>query len=114
MMLLRFSPPNWERFETHNKKTTIRTRRIKPGVHTAGKGSPQWRTWVPWPQKVYVYTEEKACKVCELTEQDAKDDGFDSLCELLLELGKLNRGITAETTVYKHPVIRLKDHALPF
>lgn len=106
--MIRFSPDNWKRFETHNKKTTIRFFRVKPGVHVAGTGSPQYGNWKPYLEKMYVHPETKSCPVKELTLLDAFDDGFDSLAELMFELGKRNPKRSVEETVYKHPVEKIK------
>jgi len=107
---MRFSPSNWSRFETHNKKTTIRTREQKPGIKVAGHGSIQWGSWVAYPEKVRIHPYSKKCRVIELTKEDAVNDGFDSLCELILELGCLNKDITVDTLVYIHPVEKLLKH----
>ena len=105
--MIRFSLKNWERFETHGKKTTIRLRKVKHGVHVAGRGSPQWGTWVAYPEKVYAHSLKKECMVKELNDDDARLDGFDSLCELLLELGGLNRQITPDSMAYVYPIRKI-------
>ena len=106
--VIRFSKDNWEKFETHNKKTTIRFGKVKVGFHTAGHGSMQWGSWSSYPEKVYVHPFMKSCKAKNLTEKDAKKDGFDTLNELMFELGKLNPRRSAEETVYVYPIEKVK------
>ena len=101
---MQFTKSNWERFETYSKKTTIRNHELKAGVHKVASGMFKRRESLG---KVYVHPYEKKCKVCELTEQDAKDDGFDSLCELLIELAHRNPNLTAYDYVYKQGVDKL-------
>jgi hypothetical protein len=103
--MIKFSKSNWERFETHNKRTTIRHHELKTGFHTASTG---WYKNYSRLGTVYVHPFEKKCMVKELTMQDAMDDGFDSLCELLIELAHLNKALTPETIVFKHPVEKQK------
>lgn len=105
--MLRLTRENWDRFETHNKKTTIRLHQLKPGIHACGSGSPQWGNWKKWGD-VHVHPWIKKCRVDQLTLEDAKRDGFDSLCELLLELGRLNKSIKADDIVYIHPLEKVK------
>ena len=99
--MIKFSKDNWRRFETHNKRTTIRHHELKTGFHAVSSG---WYKNYKRLGTVYVHPYEKKCKVRELTEQDARDDGFDSLCELLIELAHLNRRLIADTIVWKHPL----------
>jgi len=101
--MIRFSKSNWDRFKTNNKKTTIRLREVKTGIHACGSGSPQWGNWKRWGT-VYVHPFVAKKKVIDLNSEDAERDGFDSLTELLIELGKLNKTITVNDYVYIHPV----------
>ncbi len=99
--MLRFSDANWARFFTHDKQTTIRTKELKLGTHGVYGGS---RFKPKRLGSVDVGPCVKKCQVQELLEDDAIHDGFSNLAELLLELGKLNKEITAKTTVYIHYV----------
>ena len=98
-MQIFFTEKNWIRFAI-GKITTIRTRERKEGIYTAYRGRFNRKIL----GKVKISKPTKICKVSELTEQDAKNDGFLSLAELLLELGRLNAQITVNTFVYIYPV----------
>lgn len=105
---MRMTLGNWRRFHA-GKKTTIRVKRLKTGVHDVcggarfkpfhlGKleiGSPALVTGVR--------------RVRQLTEEDARNDGFDNLIDLIIELARLNRELTGNTTVYIHPAKIVKD-----
>lgn len=99
--MIKFSKRNWERFETNNKKTTIRHKELKVGFHVASSG---WYRNYEKLGTVYIHPYEKTCRVYELTLIDAVDDGFETLCELLIELAHLNRLLTPDTIVWKHPI----------
>jgi len=101
-MMIRFTKENWERFKTHNKTTTIRTKPLKPGVYNAYGGS-RYK-----PEKLgQIMVEEPAVTRAanELILSDALNDGFDSLMELGMVLGRLNPKMTAHDTIlYIHKV----------
>lgn len=100
--MIRFSKSNFERFKTHNKLTTIRGHELKAGEHDFIGGSRM----KPFAYgHGFVHPAVKKCRIRDLTEADAKNDGFDSLCELLLELGHLGKGeFKPETWVWVHGV----------
>ena len=81
-MIIRFTQENWNRFFTHNKKTTLRIKPKKPGHYDAYGGS----YYNPVKFGSLDIVKVGAKKVTALTEQDAKDDGFDSLYGLKREL----------------------------
>ena len=103
-MIMRFTESNWERFFTHGKKTTFRIHCKRIGHYGVCGGS--YYNPVKFGELDIVKVDAgKPFK--ELTEQDAKDDGFDSLEELKKEIQRLNK-ITDETTLYKHWIVNVK------
>jgi len=100
-MMLRFTKENWERFKTPGKTTTIRMKRLKPGVYNCYGGS-RYK-----PEKLgQVVVEEgpDVMSVYGLILSDALNDGFESLAELLIELAHLNPKLKATNDVYIHKV----------
>ena len=105
---MRFNRRNWIRFfDGHNKKTTIRLRKSRIGLTNAYAGSRRH------PELLGTFyidgIEEK--RFDQLTPQDAIDDGFGNLKELLDELMLLNSQISPETKVYKHLISNVKATA---
>jgi hypothetical protein len=98
---MRFSKQNWERFFTKGKKTTIRLKKKGTGIQKAYAGS-RFKPQLLGTIKVGL---PHRCLASDLTEEDAKNDGFDSLCELLLELGKLNEDIEVDSEIFIYPVV---------
>ena len=109
-MVVRYAENNWSKyFDGSGKKTTIRHHELKTGFHATTGGS-RFK-----PKRLgshYVHPYSKMCLVKELTEQDARNDGFNNLCELLLELAKRNPTIQADTQVWIHPTSQQKDERL--
>lgn len=102
-----FKKENWNRFFTHDKKTTIRFDKKRAGIQAAGRGSKICGTYKHLGKvEVGEAIEPDGKMIKELTEQDAKDDGFDTLKELIDELTRINYGkeITPERRVWRHPV----------
>ena len=104
---MRFNRRNWIRFfDGHNKKTTLRLKKSKLGHHKAYAGSYF---------KPEVLGEFDIVKVEErifgkLTQQDAIEDGFDTLEELKDELIKLNGKIADDIVIYQHLIENMKDN----
>lgn len=108
-MILRMSRRNWERFETHGKKTTIRLKPKKSGIYDVYCGNrykPERLGLLEIKAPMWVSKTVEALK-----ESDAENDGFDSLCELLLELAKRNPAIEPFTTVHILPCRKLEEKA---
>ena len=103
-MIIRFTKENWNRFFTKGKKSTFRIKEKKPGHYDAYGGS----YYAPVKFGSLDIVKVGAKKVTELTEQDAKDDGFDSLYELKRELKRLNT-IDSRTILYKHWIENVKN-----
>ncbi len=78
----------------------------KPGYHAASTGRYQSYARLG---TAYVHPFNKTCKAKELTHEDAINDGFDSLCEYIIELAHLNKGLTADTQVWIHPTDKVKS-----
>jgi len=96
---MRFTRRNWIKyFDGHNKQTTIRLKKSRIGHHKAYAGSYYH------PEILGDFNITKICgiKYKDLTEQNAKDDGFDTLKELQEELQILNGKIEPETILYQH------------
>lgn len=104
-MIIRFTKENWNRFFTKNKKSTFRIHPKEIGHYDVYGGS--YYHPVKFGELDIVQIEKK--KFAELTEQDAKDDGFDSLQELKDELLRLNEAIKKNTVLYKHWVKNVKE-----
>lgn len=102
-----FKKGNWNRFFTHNKKTTIRFTKKRTGIQIAGQGSKICGTYKKLGKiDVGEAIEPDGKMIKELTKQDAIDDGFDTLKELVDELSRVNYGIaiTPERKVWRHPI----------
>jgi len=102
---LRFTKGNYARFDSHQKKTTIRDHQIKEGDHALIGGS----RFKPITYCRATIAFRKSCIVGALTDEDARLDGFDSRDELLLELGKVNPTITPYTRVWVYWVTRQSE-----
>jgi len=103
-----FTKGNWNRFFTHNKKTTIRFHHVMEGLHSAGSGSRLSGTYKHLGKVIIGKAVEPEGKfVKDLTEHDAMDDGFDSLEELMKELSiiKFSTPITPETLGWRYPAV---------
>jgi hypothetical protein len=102
--MIRYAKSNWENHfrDEFGKGSTIRTHRLKEGKHAAMSGSRYKPEKVGW---VWKHGDIEK-KVYELTPFDAVRDGFraDSpkavVAELLLELGRLNKDLKADSTVF--------------
>lgn len=114
--MVRFTRSNWDRFETHNKQTTIRTHPLKSGSQKAYGGSrykPELLGYV-W---IAPYLKPFPTTVRDLTEKDAVADGFgpgllgrdEALRELLIELAHRNPNLTLNTPIYVHPARKLSE-----
>jgi hypothetical protein len=97
---MRFTWENWKKFFMSKKKTTIRLKEKKQGFQNAVGGS----RYKPIIFGRISVGKPKASRVCDLTDVDAKSDGFNSLGELLLELGKLNKDIEFNSKIFIYPV----------
>lgn len=106
---MRMTVENWKRFKTQGKKTTIRTRIIPIGIHKvlAGPLFKSTRLGRLFIGSMSPFKDVKKAK--DLTEQDARNDGFRNLCELLIELAHRNPNLTVNTTVYIHPARVIED-----
>lgn len=100
-MSVRFTQSNWDKFFSSDKKTTIRLHALKPGLHAVLGGS---RFKPVTRGALFVYTFKETKKIRDLTLADARNDGFDMLADLLLELGRLNKECTSDSWVFIHPV----------
>jgi hypothetical protein len=108
MKQIRFSLENWMRFETHNKSTTWRTSRKPDGIYELTRGT----YYKPQPMGFFMLLKFKCKKrFMDLTEEDAKLDGFDSLSELKAELKRLNPAIHKGQYLYCSTIHRFKDRA---
>jgi len=103
-MIIRFTKSNWERFFSHGKKSTFRIHHKGIG-HYMVYGGSYYNPIKFGALNIIKVDAGKPFK--ELTEQDAVDDGFDSLEELKKEIKRLNK-ITDETILYKHWVENVK------
>jgi hypothetical protein len=102
-----FKKNNWNRFFTHKKITTIRFHKIREGLHSAGSGSRISGSYKHLGKVIVGKAVEPDGKmVKDLTEQDAIDDGFDNLAELIKELKSINFTVpvTPETIGWRYPV----------
>ena len=112
---MRFNKRNWIKFfDGHNKKTTIRLRKSKIGHHKAYAGS----YFKPEVLGEFDIVKIENLKFKDLTEQDAKDDGFDSLFQLQTELVALNGEVVKswDTNLFKlwiKNVVNKKEDGLP-
>ena len=104
--MTRFTVENWLRFRTHNKKTTTRIKPLKLGIHKC-LGGPYYTPIRLGKVEVGRVMFEKS--VSQLTAEDAIYDGFDTLCEYLLELAHRNPRLTTQTTVYIQPAKVVED-----
>ena len=103
-MIIRFTKENWERFFTKGKKTTLRIHPREVGHYDVYGGS----YYKPEKRGELDIVKVEPRKVTELTEQDAKDDGFDSKEELVKELKRLN-SLTSDSMLYKHWIENVKE-----
>lgn len=96
---MRFNRRNWVKFfDGSNKKTTLRTTPHRLGKHNAFAGS----YYKPIKLGEFEIIKVEEVKYNDLTEQDAKDDGFNSLVGLRLELLSLNGSSIINKTLFKH------------
>lgn len=103
---MRFNRRNWVRFfDGHNKKTTLRLKKNRIGHHKAYAGSYM----KPVLLGEFDITIVRELKYCDLTENDAKLDGFDTLEELKAELTNLNGKIAGDTLLYQHVIENPKE-----
>ena len=97
---MRFAVENWIRcFDEHKKQTTIRLLPTEIGHHKAYGGNYLTPTLLGEFDIVKV----KKIKFSDLTEKEAKLDGFDTLKELKDELLKIYKTRLSEHTfIYQH------------
>jgi len=103
---LHFTKANWERFETANKTTTIRTKILKAGIYDCYGGS---RFKPVFLGKVKIADRTEGMMVRNLTDGDAVKDGFENNTELVMELARLNPKLEWDSDVYIHQVEKLKE-----
>jgi len=104
---MRFNKRNWDKFfDGSNKKTTLRLKKSKIGHHKAYAGS--YFKPITLGEFDIIKISEKKYK--ELTEEDAKLDGFNSLYDLKNELITLNGSIDHETIFYQHWIENVENH----
>lgn len=99
-MMIRFTKENWDRFRTHNKTTTIRTKPLKPGVYNAYGGS----RYKPEKLGQIMIESVDSYPLLTLHDYDAENDGFDGITELIIELAHLNPKLKHIDRVYIHKV----------
>jgi len=104
--MTRFTEQNWLRFRLHNKKTTIRVNPLSPGLHKC-LGGPRFKPIRLGTIEAYAVKDTKY--VMQLTVEDAVNDGFDSLQDLLVELAHRNPKLTTLTQVHIQPVRVVED-----
>lgn len=98
------APKNWQRFPPRgHKKTTIRDHALSPGEHKTLGGSYYHSIRLGVLLIGDVLDDGTIKRNKYLTEEDAFDDGFDSLAELREEATRLNPKWTLETIVFIHP-----------
>ena len=96
---MRFNRRNWNKFfDGSNKKTTIRLRKSKLGHHKSYAGS----YYNPIVLGEFDIVKVEPVIFQDLNEQDAKDDGFDSLGDLIVELVILKGNLELNTVLHKH------------
>lgn len=103
---MRFKKKNWIRyFDGHNKVTTIRDHVIRLGHHNCYGGSYYH------PEKLGELDITRIVETTygKLTEQDAKNDGFDTLDELKEELDALIIGVKYDTPLIIHWTSNVKE-----
>jgi hypothetical protein len=101
LMNIRFTDGNWNRFFTHNKDTTWRTKQRKDGVYERIKGS----LYKPIKTGELLEMKYLKCKpFAALDEADARHDGFSTLQEFIEELTRLNPKMLPTTMLYCHEV----------
>ena len=105
-MIIRFTKENWEKFFTYKKVSTFRIHPRKVGHYDVYGGS----YYKPEKMGELDIMRVEPKKVTELTEQDAKDDGFNFKEELVKELKRLNT-IDSRTILYKHWIENIKKEA---
>ena len=105
---MRFTKGNWQRFfDGHNKCSTIRPHKKRIGHYTVVMGS--YYKPIKVGELDIVNIIEK--RFGTLTEQDAKDDGFDTLEELKREICFLNDGIAEITPLWKCLIVDVEATA---
>ena len=104
---MRMTQKNWDRIETHNKKTTIRVHELKEGIQNVYCGS-RYKPKLLGQLKVSKPSSIKMFK--ELIKKDAKSDGFNTLTELTLELMELNKNIMPDTILFIHPIKKVSKN----
>ena len=96
---MRFNRKNWEKFfDGSNKKTTIRLKKRKEGHYQADTGS----YYHPIKLGEFYITKVTETTFGALNHQDAVDDGFKSLNDLIAELEIINGKIHNSTILWKH------------
>ena len=96
---MRFTRKNWVKFfDGSNKKTTIRVKKSKIKHHKAYAGS----YFKPELLGEFDINQINRVQYKNLTEEDARFDGFKTLEELKNELERLNGIIEPDTIVYQH------------
>jgi len=96
---LRYTKNNWNKyFDGSGKKTTIRLTQHKIGNHKCWAGS----YYKPELLGTHDVVKIAPSKFGELTEVDAKNDGFKNIEELKEELKRLNPNINPKNDVYIH------------
>ena len=97
---MRFTQKNWDKFfDGTNKQTTFRLKKHKIGHHKAYSGS--YFNPILLGEFDIVKVEDKIFEKLNL--QDAIDDGFDSVGNLMKELESLNKQlIEPRQILYKH------------
>ena len=116
---MRMTEDNWKRFETHDKKTTIRAKPLRVGAHAVYCGSYYHSILLGYAE---VREPQISKLVRELEPNDAVRDGFNepttfimhepghlfmvpnSLSELLIELAHRNSKLTLDTPVWICPI----------
>jgi len=104
---MRFNRRNWKKyFDGSNKKTTIRLKKSRIGHHKAYAG--RYNNPEDLGEFDIIKVIEKQYN--KLTEQDARDDGFETLKLLEKELKLLNGEIASETIIYQHWTENIKNN----
>lgn len=103
---MRFTRKNWAKFFGSNKKTTLRLKKSKIGHHKAYAGS----YYNPELLGEFDIIGVREIMFKDLTEDDAKCDGFSSLNELKAELRLLNGDISQETIMFQYWIENVKQN----
>ena len=103
---VQFTRGNWNKYFTAQKKTTVRLRKRTPGYYDAVVDKVKAGVLLFEPE-----IGEK--KVKELNENDARNEGFNYLYELLFELGRCyGQEITLDSTVFVQPTAVIEGKPL--